>query len=65
MYIDKPSATKTESADRVVSTGLDSGNHEKLIKYLYPCPDIRHFMIVTKKTLAFRHTNKPLDNFIK
>ena len=63
MYINKPSATKIEAADRVnllhsiLSTGLNSGNHEKLVKCLYPCPDIRHFMIVTKKTLAFRHTN--------
>ena len=60
MYTNKSSATKIEAADRVNflhSTGLNSGNHEKLIKCLYPCPDIRHFMIVTKKTLAFRQTN--------
>ena len=41
----------------VLSAGLNSANHEKLVKCLYPCPDIRHFMIVSKKTLAFRHTN--------
>ena len=60
MYINKPSATKIEAADRVnlcivLSTGLNSENHEKLVKCLYPC--ILHFMIVTKKALAFRHTN--------
>ena len=71
MYINKPSATKTEAVDRVnllhivLSTGLNSANHEKLVKCLYRCPDIRHFMIVTKKTLVFRHTNYRLDNFIK
>ena len=71
MYINKPSVTKIEEADWVnylkkptelifcivLSTGLNSGNHEKLVKCLYPCPDICHFMIVTKKTLAFRRTN--------
>ena len=63
MYINKPSATKIEAAERdnllhnTISTGLNSGNHENLVKYLYPCLDIRHFMIVTTKTLAFRHTN--------
>ena len=61
MYINKPSVTKIEAADRVnllhSATGLNSGNHEKLVKCLYPCPDIRHFMTVTKKTLAFIHTN--------
>ena len=47
MYINKPSATKIEAADRVnlcivLSIGLNSGNHEKLVKYLclYPCPDL-------------------------
>ena len=34
----------------VVSTGLNSLNHEKLANCLYPCPDIHHLMIVTKKT---------------
>ena len=60
MYINRPSGTKMEAADRVNllhRTGLNSGNLEKLVQCLYPCPDIRHFMIVTKKTLAFRHTN--------
>ena len=70
MYINKPSATKIEAVDRVIfcivlSTGLNSWNHKKLVKCLYPCPDIRHFMIVTKKTLDFRHTNQTLDNVIK
>ena len=63
MYINKPSATKIEAAERdnlfhnSILTCLISGNHENLVKYLYPCLDIRHFMIVTKKILAFRHTN--------
>ena len=62
MYINKPSATKIEAADRVIfctvlSTGLISGNHEKMVKCVYPYPDIRHFMLVTRKALAFRHTN--------
>ena len=61
MYINKPSATKIEAAGvifcTVLSTGLNSGNHEKLVKCVYPYPDIRHFMVVTKKALAFRHTN--------
>ena len=57
MYINKPSVTKTEAADSsmVVAAGLNSTNHENLVKCLYLCPDMRHFMIVTKKTLAFGH----------
>ena len=56
MYINKPSVTKIEAANRVnlllvLSAGLNTANHEKLVKYLYPCPDIRHFMIVTKRLL--------------
>ena len=35
----------------VLSIGLNSRNHEKLVKGLYPCPDIRHFMIVIKRLL--------------
>ena len=58
MYINKPSATKIEAAERDnLLHNTNSGNHENLVKYLYPCLDIRHFMIVTKKALAFRHTN--------
>ena len=49
MYINKPSTTKIEDADRVyfcivLSAGLNS---EKLVKCLYPCPD----------TLAIKHTS--------
>ena len=60
MYINKPSATKIKAAERdnlciILSTALNSADHENLVKYLYPCLDIRHFMIVTKKTFAFRH----------
>ena len=55
MFINKPSVTKIEAADRVnLSTvqaaGLSSTNHENLVKCLYTCPDMRHFMAVTKKT---------------
>ena len=64
MYINKPTATKIEAADRVnllhgtELQGLNSGNHEKLVRCLFPCPDgIHHFMTVTKTNLAFRHTN--------
>ena len=62
MYINKPSTTKIEAAERdnfcmILSTDLNSGNHENIVKYFYPCLDIRHFMIATKNTLAFRKTN--------
>ena len=62
MYINKPSATKIEAAERDnllhdTIYRFNGGSHENLVKYLYPCLDIRHSMVVTKKTLAFRHTN--------
>ena len=60
MYINKPSVTKIEASDRTnffLHSTIYSGNHEKLVKCLCACPDMRHFMTVTKKTLAFRHTN--------
>ena len=68
MYLNKPSVTKIEAADRinlciVLAAGLNSTNFENLVKCLYPCPDMRHFMIVTKKTLAFRQRNSTLDHF--
>ena len=53
MYINKPSVTKTEVADSVnllhgtIAAGLNSTNFE----YLDKCPDMRHFMTVTKKLL--------------
>ena len=60
MYINKPSVTKVEAADRVnlfhsTSASLNSTNVESLVNCLYPCPDIPYFMIITKKTLAFKH----------
>ena len=57
MYINKPSVTKIEAADRVnllltvLAGGLNSRNLENLVKCLYPCSDMCHFMIVTKKLL--------------
>ena len=73
MYINEPSATKIEAADRVnllivLAASLNNKNLENLVKCWYPCTDMRHFMTVTKKlkkTLAFRHRNYTLDNFIK
>ena len=55
MYINKPSLTKIEAADRihfgiVLATGLSSTNLKNLVKCLYPCPHM-HFMIVTKGKL--------------
>ena len=52
MYMNKPSVTKIEAADRVnllhvPAAGSESTNLESLTK----CPDIRHFMVVTKKLL--------------
>ena len=63
MYINKPSVTKIEAVDRVnllhivLAAALNSTNLQNLVKCLYPCLDMRHFMIVIKKTLAFRHRN--------
>ena len=56
MYINKSSVTKIEAATRlifciVLAAGSNSTNLESLVKCLYPCPDMRHFMIVTKKLL--------------
>ena len=57
MYISKRSVTKIEAADRVnylhstIAAGSNSTNLENLVKCLYPCPDKRHFMMVTKKLL--------------
>ena len=46
--------TKVEAADRVNlcilrAAGLNSTDLENLVKCLHPCPDMRRFMIVTKK----------------
>ena len=58
MYINKPLATKIKTADRVnLAEGSDTTNIENLAKCFYPSPDMRHFMIVTKRTLAFRQRN--------
>ena len=56
MYINKPSLTNIEAAGRInllhsTSCRLNSKNLENLVKYLYPSPDMRHFMIVTKTLL--------------
>ena len=60
MYINKPSVTKIEAADRVdlcivLAAAVNSTNLQNLVKCLYPCLDVRHFMIVT---LAFIHKHK-------
>ena len=45
MYINIPSVTKIEAADRIdllystIAAGLISKNLENLVKCLYPCPD--------------------------
>ena len=70
MYINKFSVTKIEAAVRVIfcmvlTAGLNSRNFENLVKCLYPYSDMRHFMIVTKKTLALRHMKLTLDHLIK
>ena len=67
MYMNKPSVTKIEGSDSVnllglifyivLAAGSESTNLENLAKCLYPCPDMRHFMIVAKTTHAFRHRN--------
>ena len=62
MYINKPSVIKIEAADRVIlwivlAAALNSINLQNLVKCLHPCLDMRHFKIVTKKTLTFRHRN--------
>ena len=56
MYINKSSLTKIEAADRVnfcivLAAALNCTNLGNLVKCLYPCPNMRHFMIVTKKLL--------------
>ena len=54
--------TKTGAADRVhlcivPAASSESTNLENIAKCLYPCPDMRHFMMVIRKTLAFRYRN--------
>ena len=64
MYINKPLVTKIEAADKVNllhSTSCNFEQHKspnlgKMLKCLYPCLDMCHFMIVSKKTLAL-HRN--------
>ena len=56
MYINKPLVTKIEAADKVhlcivLAAGSESTNLENLAKCLYPCPDTRHFMMVSKGLL--------------
>ena len=61
MYINKPSVTRLKQSTAlifciVLAAGLNSTNLENLVKCLYLCADMRHFMTVTKKTVAFRHS---------
>ena len=70
IIINKLSVTKIEAADRVNvlqsnSCSFEQYKFSKLGQMLIPCLDMPHFMIVTRKTLAFRHRNQTLDNFIK
>ena len=71
MRINKPSATNIEAADRVnllhgtTICRFEQWESRKAGQMLVSLPRYRHFMIVTKKALAFRHTNQTLDNFIK
>ena len=56
MYVNKPSMTKIEAADRVnllhsTAAALNSANLQSLVKCLNPYLDMRHFMIVTKRLL--------------
>ena len=59
MYINKPSVTKIEAADRVnllrsTSCSFERYRSSKLGQMLVSFLDMCHFMIITKKTLAFR-----------
>ena len=56
MDINKPSVTKIEAVDRVnlcivLAAALNSTNLQNLVKCLYSCLDMGHFMIVTKRLL--------------
>ena len=53
MYLNEPSVTKTEAADRLnlLHSSSTSYSIENLVNRLYPCPDMRHLMMVTKKLL--------------
>ena len=60
--MNKSSVTKIGAAAgltfcKILAAGLNSTNLENLVKCLYPCPDIRYFMIVIKNALAFRQRN--------
>ena len=59
MYINKPSVIKIEAADRVNLLHSASCRFEqyKSSKPGQMLISLRHFMIITKKTLAFRHRN--------
>ena len=70
MYINNPSVTKIEAADRVnllhnISCRFEKYEFREHGECLYPCSDMRHFTIATKNNLAFRHRNYTLDHFIK
>ena len=54
MYMNKLSVTKIKAVyifSVLLSAGLNSKNAENLVKCVYPCPDMRHFMIITKRNL--------------
>ena len=53
MYLNEPSVAKTEAADRLnlLHSSRTSYSIENLVNCLYPCPDMLHFMMVTKKLL--------------
>ena len=59
MYIKKPSATKIEATDRVnlLHSTICSFEQSESGKAGQMLVSLRHFMTVTKKTLAVRHTN--------
>ena len=65
MYINKPSVTRPTGSIFciVLAADLNPANLENLVKYLYPCPDMPHFMIVTKTLVS--DINYTLDSFIK
>ena len=70
MYINKPSVTKIEAADRVnglhsTSCRFEQYKSSKPGQMFVSLPRYAPFHDSHKKTLAFRHRNETLDNFIK
>ena len=59
MYMNKPSVAKIEAAERLIfciilAAASESKDLENLDNCFYRCPDMRHFMIVTKKYSCFQ-----------